>query len=114
MKTILNLVIMLFCAVAFGQDQKVEYKKLDNDLVKVTYYYADNSNLIEREGFFNDGKLHGTWVSYNIEGNTTTIANYVNGKKDGVWTYFKKDKVNVVTYKLNKIINVEEKALAVN
>ena len=114
MKAILNLVIMLFCVVAFGQEQKVEYKKLSNDLVKVTYYYADNSNLIEREGFFNDGKLHGTWVSYDVEGNTTTIANYSNGKKDGVWTYFKKDKVNVVTYKLNKIVNVEEKTLAVN
>ena len=114
MKTIINLVIMLFCVVVFGQEQKVDYKKLSNDLVKVTYYYADNSNLIEREGFFNDGKLHGTWVNYDVEGNTTTIANYSNGKKDGVWTYFKKDKVNVITYKLNKIVNVEEKTLAVN
>ena len=114
MKIIINLVIMLFCVMAFSQEQKVEYKKLSNNLVKVTYYYADNSNLIEREGFFNDRKLHGTWVSYNVEGNTTTIANYSNGKKDGVWTYFKKDKVNVVTYKLNKIVNVEEKTLAVN
>ncbi|WP_299526926.1 membrane-binding protein [uncultured Lutibacter sp.] len=115
MKAILNLVLMLFCVTAFSQEQKVDYKKLDNDLVQATYYFADNNEAVEREGFFNkEGKLHNTWISYDLQGNKTVIANYNNGKKDGVWTYFKKDKVNVVTYKLNKIVNVEEKSLAVN
>lgn len=115
MKIVLNIVIMLFCITAFSQEQKVDYKKVDNDLVQATYYFADNNTVVEREGFFNaEGKLHDTWISYDIQGNKTVIANYNNGKKDGVWTYFKNDKINIVTYKENKIINVEEKALVVN
>ena len=115
MKAIVNMAILLFCITAFSQEQKVDYKKVDNDLVQATYYFADNNTIVEREGFFNkEGKLHDTWISYDLEGNKTVIANYNNGKKDGVWTYFKKDKINVVTYKDNKITNVEEKALVVN
>lgn len=106
---------MLFCVTAFSQEQKVEYKKVDNELVMATYYFADNSEVIEREGFFNkDGKLHGTWISYDVQGNKTAIANYKNGLKNGVWTYFKNNKISLVTYEKNKITNVEEKALAIN
>ena len=115
MKTVVSIVIMLFCIAAFSQEQKVDYKKIDNNLVQATYYFADNSSIVEREGFFNgEGKLQGTWVSYNVQGNKTVIANYKDGKKDGVWTYFKNDKINIVTYNENKITNVEEKALVVN
>ncbi|WP_372794662.1 membrane-binding protein [Lutibacter sp.] len=115
MKLIINIFIVLFSITAFSQEQKVDYKKVDNDLVQATYYFADNSTIIEREGFFNkEGKLHNTWISYDLQGNKTVIANYNNGEKDGVWTYFKNDKINIVTYKENKIINVEEKALVVN
>ena len=115
MKSLINIVILLFCVTAFSQEQKVEYKKVDNNLVKATYYFTDNNTIIEREGYFNkDEKLQGMWVSYDMEGNKTSIANYSNGQKDGVWTYFKGDKISVVTYKNNKIMNVEEKSLAVN
>jgi antitoxin component YwqK of YwqJK toxin-antitoxin module len=115
MKTVVNIILMLFCVTAFSQEQKVEFKKVDNDLIKATYYFADNSSVIEREGFFNKNeKLHGMWVSYDVQGNKIAIAYYNNGKKDGVWSYFKDGKVNLVTYDNNKIINVEEKIVAVN
>ena len=115
MKTFIKIVILLFCVTAFSQEQKVVYQKMDNDLVKATYYFTDNSNIIEREGFFNkEGKLHDTWISYDLLGNKTAIATYNNGKKEGIWTYFKTDKINLVTYRENKIIHVEEKALVVN
>jgi antitoxin component YwqK of YwqJK toxin-antitoxin module len=115
MKTVISIVVMLFCLTAFSQEQKVTYKKMENDMVKATYYFADNNSVIEREGFFNnEGKLQGTWISYDLEGNKKIIANYENGKKVGVWKYFKGDKINVVTYVNNKITNVEEKVLAVN
>lgn len=115
MKGIINIIIMLFCITAFSQEQKIEYKKVDDGLVKATYYFADNNTIIEREGFFNkEEKLQGMWVSYDLQGNKTSIAFYNNGKKDGVWTYFKEDKISIVTYKDNKITNVEEKALVVN
>ena len=115
MKTVVNIILMLFCVAAFSQEQKVEFKKVDNDLIKATYYFADNSSVIEREGFFNKNeKLQGMWVSYDVQGNKIAIAYYNNGKKDGVWSYFKDGKVNLVTYDNNKIINVEEKIVAVN
>lgn len=115
MKALINIIILLFCITAFSQEQKVEYKNVENNLTKATYYFTDNNTIIEREGYFNkEEKLHGTWVSYDMEGNKTSIANYNNGKKDGVWTYFKADKISIVTYKENKITNVEEKTLAVN
>jgi antitoxin component YwqK of YwqJK toxin-antitoxin module len=115
MKNLILAVVLVFTVSAFAQDQKVVYKNVDNNLVQATYYFADNSSIVEREGFFNkDGKLEGTWISYDMNGNKTAIANYSNGVKEGVWMYFKGDKINIVTYDHNKITNVEEKVLAVN
>jgi antitoxin component YwqK of YwqJK toxin-antitoxin module len=115
MKKLILAVVLMFSITAFAQEQKVTYKKLDNNLTQVTYYFADNSDIMQREGFFNaEGKLQGTWISYDVDGNKIAIANYNNGVKEGVWMYFKEDKVNVVTYDNNKITNVEEKALVVN
>jgi len=115
MKTFVNIIIMLFCITAFSQEQKVDYKKVDNNLVQATYYFADNNTVIQREGFFNEeGKLQDTWISYDIQGNKTAIANYKNGKKEGVWVYFKKDEINIVTYKDNKLVTIEKKELVVN
>lgn len=108
-------IVLLFSVTAFSQEQKVDYKNIDNEIVQATYYFADNNTVVEKVGFFNkEGKLHGTWISYDEQGNETTIANYNNGNKDGAWTYFKKDKVNIVTYKNNKIVNVDTKAVVVN
>ncbi|MDV7186648.1 hypothetical protein R3X25_05090 [Lutibacter sp. TH_r2] len=115
MKTLLKLVVLLFCVTTFAQEQKVDYKKIDNDLTKATYYFTDNASIVEREGFFNkEGKLHGTWINYDVNGTKTIIANYKNGKKEGTWTYVKKDKINLVTYKNNKIVNVESKDIIIN
>ena len=116
MKNLIIAAVLLFSLTAYSQEQKVDYKKVDNNTVQATYYFANNSTIVERVGFFNEeGKLHGTWISYDVQGNETTIANYNNGKKDGAWTYFKKDKVSIVTYKDNKIVNVDTKdALVVN
>jgi len=115
MKAILKIVFLLVCISTFGQEQKTDYKKINNDLVKATYYFADNASIIEREGFFNkEGKLQGLWVTYNLEGDKTAIANYNNGKKEGVWQYLSKEKISFVTYKNNKILSVEEKILVVN
>ncbi|MFA5298167.1 MAG: membrane-binding protein [Lutibacter sp.] len=115
MKAFIKLIIMLFCVTAFSQEQKVDYQQINDELIKATYYFADNSSIVEKEGFFNkEGKLQDSWVSYDLQGNKTAIAYYSNGQKVGVWMYFKKDKINLVTYKDNKLIAVEEKALVLN
>lgn len=115
MKRIITLVALLMTVATFAQEQKIDYKKTDDGLVMATYFFADNDEIVERVGYFNKkGELHGTWISYDKEGNKTAIANYVNGKKDGLWTYFKSDKINIVTYKQNKIVDVEEKLIVTN
>ncbi|WP_456461192.1 toxin-antitoxin system YwqK family antitoxin [Lutibacter sp.] len=115
MKAIISIVILLFSITAFSQEQRVEYEKISNNLVKATYYFVDNSDIIQREGFFNShNQLQDMWVSYDINGNKKIIAYYDKNKKVGVWTYFSKDKINFVTYKENKLIGVEEKLLVVN
>lgn len=115
MKRYIQILVLLFCVTAFSQEQKVDYKKVDDGIVQATYYFASNNAIVEREGFFNKkGELHGTWISYDILGNKTAIANYENGKKVGTWTYFNDDKISIVTYNDNKIVAVETKAVAVN
>lgn len=115
MKTLVKIFVLLFFVSGFSQNQRVEYTKISNKLVKATYYFADNSNVIQKEGYFNNNnQLQDMWVSYDKAGNKKIIAYYDNGKKVGVWTYFEKDKINFVTYKNNKLMSVEEKALVVN
>lgn len=115
MKSILSLAIMLFTIATFAQDQRVEFEKADNDLVKATYYFADNSDIVERVGFFNkDKELHGTWITFNQAGEKTVVAHYENGKKHGEWFYYSDGKIKIVTYEYNKITSVKDKAVAVN
>lgn len=115
MKNLMIVALLMFSVSVFSQEQKIDYKKVDNNLVQATYYFADNNTIIEKEGFFNkEGKLQGTWINYDIDGNKTIVANYNNGVKEGVWMYYKGDKINIVTYSNNKITKVEEQALAVN
>ena len=106
---------MLFTAATFAQEQRVEFEKTTDNLVKATYYFADNSDVIERVGFFNkDKQLHGTWTSYNKAGEKTTIAHYENGLKHGEWFYYTDGKVKIVTYEFNKIKDVKTKDVAIN
>lgn len=116
MRTLITLMAFLIGTITFAQEAKVDYKKIDNDLVKATYYFSDNNQVIEKIGHFNaKGKLHGTWVIYDIDGNKKVEANYTDGKKDGVWIYYKDSgNLNVVTYKENKLISQEIRSLAVN
>ena len=114
--------MLSFLLVPLYTDPKVLSSPAEYGQVSVIFSYFVLFNVILAYGmetaffrYFNkEEKLHGMWVSYNIEGNKTSIANYNNGKKDGVWTFFKEDKISVITYKDNKITNVEEKAIVIN
>lgn len=116
MKTLVSFVALLLCTVTFAQQTKVEYKKMDGNTVKATYYFTDNSQTVQKVGYFNaQGKLHGTWIIYNKLGDKKVEANYRNGKKDGIWIFYKTpEKIKIVTYKDNKIIAHEERDFAVN
>lgn len=98
-------VFLLIVNISFAQEIDPKFEK-ENDLVKATYYH--DNGIVKEVGFFKDEKLHDKWVSYTKEGKIKVVAFYNNGKKDGTWYVVGKESVKEVTYKLNKIIKVQE------
>ena len=107
MKKIIALLILLNVSMSFAQDRnKIDVKK-DGDLTLATYYY--DNGVIEQQGTFNaDGKLHGVWTSYDMNGKKLTVGNYVEGKKVGKWLFWFNDKLREVEYRDSKISSVSE------
>ncbi|GEL10676.1 MORN repeat variant [Flavobacterium glycines] len=85
MKKFVILVAVLFSGVIFAQEAKPVLEPFGKK-VKATYFY-DNGQ-VQQVGFFKNGKLEGTWVSYDESGNKTAIAEYKNGKKVGKWFFW--------------------------
>ena len=106
MKKIVFVLIALVTSISFAQDQKVEV--IENENGYEATYYHDNGQIAQH-GFFNlDGKLHGTWKSYDVNGNKTAIANYDNGRKAGKWLFWTEDKLTEVDYKNFKMDKVNQ------
>ena len=107
MKKIFAIVLMLSVTLTFAQEiKKVDINK-DGDLTIATYYH--DNGAIEQQGPFNEaGELHGIWTSYDVEGNKTTVGNYVNGNKVGKWLFWSGDKLREVDYVDSKITSVSE------
>ncbi|WP_298899508.1 nicotinic acid mononucleotide adenyltransferase [uncultured Psychroserpens sp.] len=107
MKKILAIILMLSVTFTFAQEkQKVDLKK-DGDVTTATYFYENGA--IEQVGTFNkEGKLHGIWTSYDLNGNKVTVASYENGKKVGKWLFWSGNKLREVNYKDSKIASVSE------
>jgi len=99
------IVFVLMTSVSLAQQKEPSFEK-QGDLVKATYYY--DNGMIKEVGFFKNDKLHDKWVSYNKEGKIKVVALYNNGEKDGKWYVVGEDSVKEVTYKSNKVINVQE------
>ena len=106
MKRIILIFALLLTGYGFAQNHNVKTEKV-GDLTKATYYY-ENGN-IEQQGTFNsDGKLHGEWVSYDVNGEKLAIGKYDNGEKVGKWFFWQKGVVKEVEYKDSKITNVND------
>lgn len=103
MKNILIIVLALFTSIAFAQKKTQNVKHVQKkDLVEATYFYADGS--VQQVGTFNkEGKLHGTWTSFDTEGNKLAVGNYKNGKKDGKWVFWVNGVTNEISYVDSKI-----------
>jgi len=106
MKRIILIFALLLTGYGFAQKANVKTEKV-GDLTKATYYYANGN--IEQQGTFNsEGKLHGEWVSYDVNGEKLAIGKYDNGKKVGKWFFWQKGVVKEVEYKDSKITNVND------
>jgi antitoxin component YwqK of YwqJK toxin-antitoxin module len=105
MKNIISITLfLLFIVITNAQEVKPKFEK-QNGLTKATYYY--DNGAIKEVGFFKNEKLHDKWISYNKEGDITTIAIYNNGKKDGKWYVVTNDSIKELTYKSNKLIKIK-------
>lgn len=104
MRTMMIIAACLFGSVLFAQEANVEYVK-QGDLVKGIFYY--DNGVIEQEGTYKNGKLHGQWVSYDKDGKKNAVAFYHKGNKTGKWFFWRQDKLIEVDFNKNDIANVK-------
>ncbi len=102
MKNLILIIVFLASTVIFAQN--IEPKlEIVGQQVKATYYF-ENGN-IQQEGSFKEGKLDGKWISYDVAGKITAIAEYTNGEKTGKWLTYNNLSVNEVLYANNNVVS---------
>lgn len=104
MKKYIILTALLFSAIVFAQENNPKLEAI-GDLVKTTYYYENGK--VQQEGFFKNGKLEGIWISFDVNGNKLSVANYENGEKTGKWLFWNGNKLNEVEYSNSRIASVK-------
>jgi antitoxin component YwqK of YwqJK toxin-antitoxin module len=99
------LAIVLITSVAIAQEDIKNTYVLNGDLIEATIYH--NNGIVAQTGFYTkDNKLTGEWVSFDIKGNKTAVAQYNNGEKVGVWYFFTDDDIKEVSYADARIAKV--------
>ena len=114
MKKILIIGAILISGLTFAQAAKPVLEQV-GDLVKATYYYENGQ--IQQQGHFKDGKLEGSWVAYDMNGNKKSIGDYSNGEKTGKWFFWNDKSLSEVDYSNSRVANVKswkQDALAKN
>lgn len=106
-KLFFSFAFLLFCLFSYSQNTKLPKNTKKGSLQEIILYY-DNGNVMQHGFYTKDGKLHGSWESYNMDGTRRCYATYNYGVKVGIWTYWKKDKTTKIEYNNNKVINIEE------
>ena len=110
MKKCIILVAILFSGIIFAQDGKPVLEPFGKKL-KATYFYENGQ--VQQEGFFENGKLEGIWVSFDENGNKTSSGEYKNGVKTGKWFFWSKNNdtsisnLSEVDYSNNRIASIK-------
>ncbi len=106
MKKIVFLLAFVFTTtLLFAQEAfKKELVKKGNLIEAVLYH--DNNVIAQQGAYTLDGKLQGTWTSYDANGNITAVAKYNKGEKVGTWFFYKGDVLHEVNYDNNRIARV--------
>ncbi|MBK5212246.1 MAG: nicotinic acid mononucleotide adenyltransferase [Flavobacteriaceae bacterium] len=107
MKNIITiLAIALITSVSFSQDIKKNTYFLNGDVIKATIYH--DNGMVAQTGYYNkENKLTGEWVSYDLKGNKTAVAQYNNGEKVGTWYFFTDGDIKEVSYmdaRISKVV----------
>lgn len=108
MKKLVILVAVLFSGVIFAQEAKPVLEPFGKK-IKATYFYENGQ--VQQEGYFENGKLEGIWVSYNESGDKIASGEYVAGVKTGKWFFWSqvdgKSSLSEVDFSNNKIEKVK-------
>lgn len=104
-KTIMLALAMIAGATVSAQNESIKpvFEK-EGDLIKATYFHSEG--VVSQEGTFKDGELHGTWVSYDTEGNKIAMGHYTEGIKTGKWFFWNEDNLSEVDYANNRLAQV--------
>ncbi|WP_396173669.1 toxin-antitoxin system YwqK family antitoxin [Flavobacterium sp.] len=105
MKNLFIAAMLVVSGVIFAQENNVKHE-IVNKLVKSTFYY-DNGQ-IQQEGFYKNGKVHGEWISYNMNGEKVAIGKYENGKKVGKWFFWSGADLMEVDYTDTRVAQVKK------
>lgn len=105
--TFLTLVLLFVSIFSFAQDSDLRKTEKKGDLLEVTLYY-ENGTIMQHGFYTEEGKLHASWESYNMDGSRKCVATYNFGVKVGIWTYWNNNKITKVEYDNNKIVSVKE------
>ena len=107
MKKIVVFLMVFSVGFSFAQDKVSPTIEKQGDLTLVTYYH-DNGEVQQTGAFDSNGKLHGEWKSFDVEGNKIAIGNYENGNKVGKWFFWEGDSLKEVDYIDSKIVSVNK------
>ena len=110
MKKCIILFAILFSGMIFAQESKPVLEPFGKK-VKATYFFENGQ--VQQEGFFENGKLEGIWVSFNEKGDKTSSGEYQNGIKTGKWFFWSEkgdngfSNLSEVDYSDNRIASVK-------
>jgi hypothetical protein len=105
MKNLLIASMMMFAGVVFAQDNNAQHVVVDQ-MVKSTFYFENGQ--VKQEGFYKDGKVHGQWISYDINGNKVSMGQFENGIKTGKWFFWTGSDLSEVDFTDSRIAQVKK------
>ena len=105
MKKLFIAAMLVVSGVIFAQENNVK-NEIVNKMFKSTYYY-DNGQ-VQQEGFYKDGKVHGEWISYDINGNKVAMGQYQDGMKVGKWFFWNGLDLAEVDYSDSRVAQVKK------
>ena len=86
-----------------AQDNELKKTYLqEGDQVRYIEFYSNGQ--IAQTGFFLNGKNHGLWTSYKLDGTKKAEGNFKNGKKVDDWFFWNESVLIEVTFKNNTVL----------
>ncbi len=107
MKAVLIICMMcLSIGVTMAQETKKNLFVDKGDMIEATLFH-DNGKIAQTGFYTKTNKLQGEWISFDVNGNKTAVAQYDNGKKVGTWLFYQGETLKEVNYDNAKMAAVK-------